>query len=278
MNLMNLPQSMPFVDQALAYRLERAIAARAANYAQARCAIGLSERCDVVELAGGSLVFADGAPPSPVNRAIALGMRGPVLPAELDAVDLFFRSHGAMPQVDVCPFADPSLIDGLRQRGYRLGRFQSVLICPLPGSLSNATASDVIVNRAGLDDIEVWLRTVAQGFAGLDDPPATDGAMLLPNFHSRNGVSYLAWLDGQPAGGGSMFLHDGVVELGGASTRMQFRRRGVQTALLQRRMADAHAAGCDMAMVITSPGSNSQRNIERHGLQLAYTKAVLVAE
>lgn len=35
-----------FVDRALAGRLERAIAARAAGYARARCELGLSRLCD----------------------------------------------------------------------------------------------------------------------------------------------------------------------------------------------------------------------------------------
>jgi hypothetical protein len=33
---------------------------------------------------------------------------------------------------------------------------------------------------------------------------------------------------------------------------------------------------CDLATASTLPGSVSQRNYERHGFQMAYTKAVLV--
>jgi hypothetical protein len=41
-------------------------------------------------------------------------------------------------------------------------------------------------------------------------------------------------------------------------------------------MQAARLAGCDLGMVITSPGSHSQRNVERLGFQVAYTKAVMV--
>lgn len=203
-------------------------------------------------------------------------MAGPVLLAELDAVEMFYRSRGALPRLDICALADPSLIELAGRRGYRLERFQNVLVCPLPHAPARLAGEDVVVTVASAGDAETWSRTVAQGFSGLDDPPLTDIVMNLPNFHSRNGVSYLARLDGAPAGGGSMFVHEGVVELGGASTRPQFRRRGVQSALLRRRLEDAARAGCDIAIVITDPGSDSQRNIERLGFQLAYARAILV--
>jgi hypothetical protein len=50
----------------------------------------------------------------------------------------------------------------------------------------------------------------------------------------------------------------------------------VQTALLSARLADAAAAGCDVAVIITQPGSKSQQNAQRQGFDLLYTRAVLV--
>jgi hypothetical protein len=56
------------------------------------------------------------------------------------------------------------------------------------------------------------------------------------------------------------------------------RRRGIQTALLSARLADAAAAGCDIAVVTTQPGSKSQQNVQRQGFDLLYTRAVLIKE
>ncbi|HSP32771.1 MAG TPA: hypothetical protein VLU46_00470, partial [Thermoanaerobaculia bacterium] len=58
----------------------------------------------------------------------------------------------------------------------------------------------------------------------------------------------------------------------GAGTRERFRNRGVQTALLQRRIADAVRAGCELGIVTTQPGSASHRNVARRGFALLYTK------
>ncbi len=70
----------------------------------------------------------------------------------------------------------------------------------------------------------------------------------------------------------------GLASFFSASTRPAFRGRGVQTALLHARLAAALGAGCDLAMVHTAPGSASQRNVERLGFRLAYTRVVLARE
>jgi len=48
--------------------------------------------------------------------------------------------------------------------------------------------------------------------------------------------------------------------------------------LLHARLTTAAAAGCDLATVQTAPGNASQRNVERLGFRLAYTKLALLRE
>jgi GNAT superfamily N-acetyltransferase len=66
--------------------------------------------------------------------------------------------------------------------------------------------------------------------------------------------------------------------LGGASTLPEFRRRGVQTALQHARLTFAAGAGCDLATTITQPGSASQRNAERRGFHVIYTRVKFLKE
>jgi GNAT superfamily N-acetyltransferase len=91
-------------------------------------------------------------------------------------------------------------------------------------------------------------------------------------------VRYIALLDGVVAGGGSYCVAEGIAQLTGAATVPAYRRRGVQSALLAARLADAAAAGCDVAVVTTQPASRSQHNVQRRGFDLLYTRAVLVKE
>ena len=265
----------PFVDLALARRLEVAQTWRGVRYARAHRELHPALPVQVEPLAGGYLIYTgDGMP---LNRAVGLGVHGPLNAADFDLAEQFYRRRNLPLQIDVCPLADGSLLELLSLRGYRLEKFYSVLFYPLPepGAPESAPAG-IRISQAGPEDAELWLKTVAQGFEETDIPTQATLDVLAPNFYTSHAACFFAWVDGQPAGGGGMYVHEGAAEFGGASTRPEFRRRGVQTALLHARLAAAREQGCDLAMAMASPGSASQRNIERVGFRLAYTKAVLV--
>src|ERR1039458_5738132 len=83
---------------------------------------------------------------------------------------------------------------------------------------------------------------------------------------------FLAELEGQPGAAGSLCIHNGVALFAGAATIPQMRRRGLQAALLQARMRYAFDHGCDLAMMVAEAGSEPQRNAQRKGFQIAYTR------
>ena len=60
-----------------------------------------------------------------------------------------------------------------------------------------------------------------------------------------------------------------MAQLAGAATAPAHRRRGVQTALLAHRLQVAAAEGADLASVFVTPGSGSERNVQRAGFRLA---------
>jgi len=266
---------VPFLDLALARRLEMAQAWRGVRYARAHQELHPALPVGVEPLAGGYLIYTGDS--MPINRAVGLGVHGPVTPADLDLAEQFYRRRYLPSRIDACPLADGSLVELLNLRGYRLEKFYSVLLYPLSElGAPEAAPAGIRVSQAGPDDAELWLRTVAQGFEETDVPTQAMLDILAPNFYTSHAACFFAWVDGQPAGGGGMYVHEGVAEFGGASTRPEFRRRGVQTTLLHTRLSTARAQGCDLAMVLTSPGSASQRNIERVGFRLAYTKVTAV--
>jgi len=85
-------------------------------------------------------------------------------------------------------------------------------------------------------------------------------------------LSFLAELNGQPIATGALTIAGDVALLAGASTVPSARRQGAQNALLEERLQYAAAHGCTVAMMVTLPGSGSQRNSERHGFRIAYTR------
>ena len=77
-------------------------------------------------------------------------------------------------------------------------------------------------------------------------------------------------------GGGALAVRDGLATLFADSTIAAFRRQGFHRELIAARLNEAIALGCDMAMAATLPGSTSQRNYERLGFEVVYTKVTLV--
>jgi hypothetical protein len=141
------------------------------------------------------------------------------------------------------------------------------------------------VRRSGEDELEAWLDVVVEG--GLH--PDTEGVPQHEEFSrealerverdlaAAAGVTrYAALRDGGLATGASFRVAAGLAQFTGAATAPAHRRRGAQTALLSARLADAAAAGCDVAVVTTAPGSKSQQNAQRQGFDLLYTRAILV--
>jgi GNAT superfamily N-acetyltransferase len=72
-----------------------------------------------------------------------------------------------------------------------------------------------------------------------------------------------------------LVLADGAAMLNGDATLPGFRNKGVQTALLHARLRRAAEAGCDLAVIEASPGGTSERNQQRLGFHVAYTRVTM---
>src|SRR4029077_2379928 len=149
------------------------------------------------------------------------------------------------------------------------------------------TPAGVEVRPSGDDELETWLEGVmdadlhpdTQGVPSHEEFPREVLARAERDLVTAAGVvRYAAWRDGVMAGGASFHTAEGIAQFTGAATAPAHRRRGVQTALLSARLADAAAVGCDIAVVTTQPGSKSQQNVQRRGFDLLYTRAVLVKQ
>lgn len=89
------------------------------------------------------------------------------------------------------------------------------------------------------------------------------GTLGLPGW-----THYLAFIDDSPAGGAVLCVHGGIALCMVAATDPAFRGRGIQTAFIARRLADAVAVGCDLAATETVEENASPRNFKRAGFTL----------
>jgi GNAT superfamily N-acetyltransferase len=121
------------------------------------------------------------------------------------------------------------------------------------------------------DEADLWAQTNFEGWS--EFPEYADFFKELSQVvaHSK-GPLVLAELDGKPIATGALTIAGDVALLAGASTVPSARRQGAQNALLEDRLRYAATQGCTIAMMVTLPGSGSQRNSERNGFRIAYTR------
>jgi GNAT superfamily N-acetyltransferase len=238
----------------------------------------------VMPIAGGVACFAE--PESPFNKVAGTGFDGTPNVNDLEAVEAAFADRGANVQVELANLADPEFAGLLTERGYRLTSYENVLGMAIPGDARAAMPHGVEVRRSGDDEFDAWLDVVADGFAHPDrqgvpsheEFPRDVLERAERDFAAAGIVRYVALRNGVVAGGASFRIAGRIAQLAGAATAPAHRRHGVQTALLAARLRDAAAAGCEIAVVTTQPGSKSQENVQRRGFDLLYTRAVLVKE
>jgi GNAT superfamily N-acetyltransferase len=261
---------MPFSDLDLSQRLERAEGFSCAQYAVTRLRQFPDSGAEWIECGGAYAVF-DGVD-SPCTQTFGLGLFEELTDSTLDTIEAFFRHHAAPVQHEVSPFAGIPALELLCKRGYSPIELSSVLYQPVSQPAEPQLGS-TSVRITGPEEAHLWSRISALGWAH-DHPELTDflesfGAITAARDHT---VCFLAESNGEPGAAGVLSIHQGVAIFGGASTVPGLRRRGLQSALLEARMRYAFHHGCDLAMMVALPGSESQRNAERKGFQIAYTR------
>lgn len=261
---------MIFADQELAKRLEAAEAYACAQFAEARRRLFPECTSTWIRCAGATVVF-DGVD-APTTQTFGLGLFEELTTDALDEIEKFFIDRGAQVMHEVCPFAGAATLDLLCKRGYRPFEISNVLYRGVK-SFAEEPPTNVHVRVVEQNEAELWSDISARGWAH-EHPEFEEflrgmGAVCVAREQSP---CFLAEIDGVPAAAGALILHGGVALFGGAATLPELRRRGGQAALLQERIRYAAEQGCDLAMMVAEAGSNSQRNAERKGFRVAYTR------
>jgi GNAT superfamily N-acetyltransferase len=262
--------AMIFSDLALARRLEGAEAFACAQFAEARrrlfpeCESTWTKRC------GATLVF-DGID-APTTQSFGLGLFDKVTTGDLDEMEEFFKRHGATVMHEVSPMAGVATLDLLCARKYRPFEVSSVLYRTVEKP-SQELPAGIQVRAIEPEEAHLWATVSTRGWTHehpeLEEFVRQIGALCTAREQSP---CFLAEMDGEPGAAGVLTLHEGVALFGGSATVPELRRRGLQSALLEERMRYAFDQGCDLAMMVAEAGSNSQRNAERKGFRVAYTR------
>jgi len=235
-------------------------------------------RIGVAEVGGGVATVAAAADVLALNRVVGLGTERPVTPEDLDEIVGLFEDAGVRRFfVQPGPESQPELELWLAARGFRhhnnwvkLSRGaeppraadSAVRVEPIGPSLA---AEFGAICGAAFD----WPEPVR---AWVGDPVGREG------WHH-----YMAFVGDVPAATGAMYLTGSGAWFDFAATRSEFRGRGAQSALLERRIADALSLGVERFVVETAEqtaerDAPSYRNTVSFGFELAYTRPNYVYE
>lgn len=180
------------------------------------------------------------------NRAIGLGVDGPVSADDLDAIAGWFDARGVDLHVQVAPLpTNAGLVSLLAGSGfepsYRWMKFVRGLEPPPDVS------SVIEVRPLEQDESELFGQLVATGF-GL---PASVGEWLAPIPERTGWHCYLALEGGRPAGAAGMYVSGGAVWFGFGMVLPAHRGKGVQRAFFAARIRDALELGADLLVTET---------------------------
>ena len=257
-----------FADAPLARRLETTEGHGNAAFIEAQARREPYSGAIRTTIAGTLVMFAGVG--SPITQTFCLGIHEPPGEKDFSAIERFFTSRGSPVFHEVCPHAGADLYATLAGRGYKPIELSNVMYQPIDSSIGLTVNPRLRVRTVDAGEAD-WYGTVAS--RGWSEMPEV--VPFIQGF-ARSSVEvatcFVAELEGQAIATAALFMHEGVALLAGASTVPEGRRNGAQLALLDARLRLAVARGCDLAMMVAAPGSASQRNAERNGFRVAYTR------
>jgi len=263
-----------------------------------RLRISIAEIADHAEpWAGG--ILAAGPAGTWLNAAIGAGV-GPVPDGaandedEVERLVGFYERRGVEPRIEIVPQVRPSLLEALASRGFVLRRFLHLFARDLLGRPHEPTATSpegiavAVVSPEDEQATRAWATLSARNFAPARAPGEADIEIGRRIVHHPRCIALGAWVEGELVGGAAFEIgpgpdeselagrHGPIASLFGAAVDPDWRRRGIQRALIEHRLRLAAARGVRFATVSSHPDVATERTARRCGFELVCTKVVLV--
>lgn len=265
-----MPPHTLVADLQLARKLERAEAVSSARFVEARSCVCPESGAAWMEAAGVYAMF-DG-PDSPVTQTFGLGLFAPATPELLGHVEGFFHSRGAPVNHEVSPLAGIETLQLLAEHGYRPIELTNVLFRTVEDPPAPRGES-FEVRPVSESEYDLWASVSAEGWS--DEAPHLHDFLLNMGrviARKKDSPCWLAYQSGEPVAAAALTICGDTAHMAGACTIPRARGRGAQQALLRARLMYASSRGCEFAVMGATPGGGSQRNAERHGFHIAYTR------
>jgi ribosomal protein S18 acetylase RimI-like enzyme len=186
----------------------------------------------------------------------------------------WYRDHNIKPTFEMVPGQYDA---NLGRELARLGFFQSsfhVSLIGEPATLARSGDQVPIEQITDASSMEGYLDAYVGGCGIAGKDRAQFKANVRPWLSQPGWSLYLGRANDRPAAAATLYLHDGIGYLADAATHPSFRRRGLHSALLRRRIRDAAASGVDIVFSGATPFSTSHRNMERAGMRVHFIRSL----
>lgn len=168
---------------------------------------------------------------------------------------------------------DAALGRELTRWGFYQSGFHAALIRE-PETFASSPSGVSVELVASAPAMEDFLEAYVAGWSIAENARAQFKANVRPWLGQPGWSLYLARIDGRPAAAAILFVHADVGYFADAATGPGFRKLGIHSALLRRRLQDASEAGVDFVCGEADYLSTSHRNMERAGMRLLLLRAV----
>lgn len=194
----------------------------------------------------------------------------------IDKILSFYRAREIPARFDLAPqYANTTSLQKLYNVGFFQSDFHATLYCELNEEMAGKTKDSLIkirqINEAEFDH---YGNIYVEGFgmpAFLAESVTANNKVL----YDKHGWSfYIASLQGEDVGIGSLYINDGTAILAASAVKPSARNQGIHQALIQFRINKALQQNCRLMIGHAKFASISQNNMERCGLRMAYTKSI----
>ena len=246
-------------DHAIARRIERNWATSAAEFTRTLHSLHTRWDGEVTPLGGGYAILA--GPGLYVNRAVGLGLDGPVDEQAFCLLEDASVRVGVHPEIEITPLSDPSVRELAERRGYQLSNVRSVFVrSPESPALSLPESALEVVEVLDEDSLLKWQNVAAAAFSADSDlSRAASDPYATTSFRSSADRLFVA-LDPvrRPVACAALIVRERVATLGGMGVIPSARGHGFQRAMIDARVQLARLQGADL--VTSSAVSQVSKN------------------
>jgi GNAT superfamily N-acetyltransferase len=267
---------MIHTNKELALKLETTEALNQVEFVLSHNRLIKDSQAHYQKIGSGYAIFA--GVDSPLTQIFGMGLDGDVNVEQIVELEEFYKQHNAPVNAEVSHLSDINLSRLFIERGYQISEYSNVLLRHIDEDDRFEVPANNNIRKVKTDEIDSVAAVVTEGFLETKEIPPIFSEIFQVCLAQTHCAMFAAFKESVPVGGGSVFLINDVATLGGASTLPAFRNQGIQTDLLKARLAYAQSQGCQWAMVTTIPGSVSQKNVERQGFQVVYSRTKFTKE